>query len=99
MRRPRSYALIPTHLGTRHQMFASNDQSKELLDELAWGAGSWLSSAVQSPTSAQPESGSDRTFGPVSTAVGRRADLPWAGPDRPFETQSCRDGQQDPEAS
>ena len=38
--------------------------------------------------SARPECGSDQTFGPVSTAVGRRADLPRAGLDRLVVTRS-----------
>jgi hypothetical protein len=38
-----------------------------------------LSSTVQNLASPGPEYGSDRTFGCVSTAVGRRAEVPWAG--------------------
>ena len=38
----------------------------------------WLEAALRSLASARPQHGSDRTFGRVSTAVGRRADLPWA---------------------
>jgi hypothetical protein len=48
--------------------------------------GSWLSAALQSLAPARPEHGSDRTFGLVSTAVGHRADLPWAGLERPVAT-------------
>jgi hypothetical protein len=38
---------------------------------------SWLLCALQGPASARPKCGSDQTFGPVSAAVGRRADLLW----------------------
>jgi hypothetical protein len=42
----------------------------------------WLISALQNAASARPEFGSDQTFGRASTAIGRRADLRWAGLDR-----------------
>jgi hypothetical protein len=48
----------------------------------------WLSFTVQNLASPEPEYGSDRTFGCVSTTVGRRADLPWAGVDGPVVTES-----------
>jgi hypothetical protein len=47
-----------------------------------------LSSTPWSLASARPEYGSDRTFGHVATAVGRRAELPWAALYRPVATRS-----------
>jgi hypothetical protein len=48
--------------------------------------GSWLGPALQRLAFARPNYGSNRTFGGVSTAVGRRADLLRAGLDRPLVT-------------
>jgi hypothetical protein len=51
-----------------------------------------LRSAFQSLVSARLDHGSDRTFRRVSTAIGRGADLLWAGLDRRVVTQRghCR---------
>jgi hypothetical protein len=43
---------------------------------------SWLISTLQSLAAARLEYGTNRTFGDVSAAVGRRADVPSAGLDR-----------------
>jgi hypothetical protein len=52
------------------------------------GSAPGLDSAVQSLASARPEYSSNLPFGRPSTAITRRADLPWDGLDGPVVTPS-----------
>jgi hypothetical protein len=77
MRFPPWSQLPPGHgseLPQNYQAWLNNDRG--LVDEILW-LPVMLRSAVQSWVSARPESGSERTFGRVSTAISHLAALAW----------------------